>query len=147
VKPHIPNALILRLLGSNIIGLIKGSSWSPIVSSPALKPAMDSLSVGPKGQKSLAGCCGLNVCCKWSPPYVIFSPLKRRIVSSYLFTCTTGNRPFSSSPSKPLQHYQLTMTLYLTGNHGCWYCTCGKLLGKSSMDHWTHPRHIGIRKI
>ena len=55
VKPYSPNILILWLLGSNIIRLIKGSSWSPIVSSPTLKLALDSLSVGPKGQKSPVG--------------------------------------------------------------------------------------------
>jgi hypothetical protein len=101
------------------------------VSSPALKPAMDSLSVGPKGQRSPASYYRLNVCCKWSPSYVIFSLLKRRTVSSHFFTGTRGSRPFSLSLSKLLQHHQLTMAPYLTGNHGFWYCTCGRLLGKS----------------
>ena len=117
------------------------------MSSSALKPVLDSLSVGPKGLKYQLAAYKLNVCYKWSPPYVIFSPLKRRTVNSYLSTRARGNQPSSSSLSKLLQRYQLTIALYLIGNHGFWYCTCGKLSGNSSMDHWTHPRHMRIGKI
>ena len=103
MKPHSPNTLILWLLCSNIIGLIKGSSWSPIVSNPALKPTLDSLSVGPKGQNYQLSTYGLKVCCQWDPPYVISSPLKRRTVNSYLSTRTRGSQPSSLSLSKPFQ--------------------------------------------
>jgi hypothetical protein len=116
------------------------------VSSLVLKPALDSLSVGPKCQNHQLAAYGLKVCCKWSPPYVIFSPLKRRTMNSYLSTRIRGSQPSSLSLSKPLQCHQLTMALYLTGNHGFWYCTCGRLLSKSSMDHWTHENWKNMMK-
>ena len=52
MKPTAQNTLIPWLLDSNVIGLIKRNSWSPISEQPALKSAIDSLFVGPKGQKS-----------------------------------------------------------------------------------------------
>ena len=74
---------------------------------------------------------GLNVYYKWSPPYVIFSLIKRRTVSSHLFIHTKGSWSSSSSLCKLRQHNQLTVTFHFTGNHGFWYCSCGKLMGKS----------------
>ena len=80
VKPTTWNTLILWLLDSNIIGLIKRNSWSSMVSSPTLRPTLDSLSVGPKDQKLPVVCYGLNVYYKWSPHYVILSLLKGKTV-------------------------------------------------------------------
>ena len=146
MKPHSPNTLILQLLGSNIIGLIKGIVGAQQWAAQHLNPALDSLSVGPKGQNHQLSAYGLKVCYQWDLPYVIFSSLKRRIVNFYLSTRTRGNQPSSLSLSKLPQHHQLTMVLYLTKNHGIWYCTCGRLIGKSSMDHWAQPRDMGIGK-
>ena len=106
VKPHSPNTLILSLLGSNIIELVKGSSWSPIMSNLVLKPALDSLSVDPKCQNHQLAAYGLKVCCKWSPPYVIFSPLKRRTMNSYLSTRTL--KPLQIAPASPAHHGSLS---------------------------------------
>ena len=103
-----------------------------MVSSLTLRPALDSLSVGPKDQKPSAVCYGLNVCCKWSPHYVILSLLKRKTVTVYFSTRTRGSKPSSSSLFKLLLPHQFTMVLYLTGNYGFWYCSRDSLLGKSS---------------
>ncbi len=57
-----------------------------------------------------------------------------------------ASSPSSLSLSEPFYHHQLTMVLYLTINHGFRYCTYGRPLGKSSMDHWVQLRHVGIGK-
>ena len=117
VKPTAWNTLILWLLDSNIIGLIKRNSWSSMVSSPTLRPALDSLSVGPKDQKLPVVCYGLNVYYKWSPHYIILSLLKGNTVTAYFSTRTRGSKPFSSSLSKLPWPHQLTMVLYLIENY------------------------------
>uniref|UniRef100_A0A2N9HNA1 Uncharacterized protein n=1 Tax=Fagus sylvatica TaxID=28930 RepID=A0A2N9HNA1_FAGSY len=103
-----------------------------------LKKEFEELSPDINARNHQLAAYGLNVCCKWSPPYVTFSPLKSKTVNSYIFTRTRGSQPSSLSLSKPLQRHQLTMALYLIGNHGFWYCTCGRLLVPKGPREWPH---------
>ena len=52
-EAHSPKYIFMTwLLDPNVIGLIKGSSWSLNSEQPSTQAAVDNLFVGPKGQKT-----------------------------------------------------------------------------------------------
>jgi hypothetical protein len=70
-------------LGSNILGLIKRSSWSPIRDSPAPKPVINSLFLGPTELEKVA--------VKELAQYLLMEP-----TLCHLFTNKEGNSSFPS---------------------------------------------------
>ena len=132
MKPTARNTLTPWSLDPNVIGLSKGNNWSPISEQPSTQVSHGQPVRGPQRPEITASCYGLNVCYKWSPHYIILSLLKRKTVTAYFSTRTRGSKPSSSSLFKLLQHNQLTIVLHFTRNHGFWYYSHGKLLGKSS---------------
>ena len=101
------------------------------VDHPTPQSVMDSLSVGPKSQKSqlevmgsmstMSGAHVMSSCHYKKGKQWLPTPL---LVPE---ECSLLPRAF---PCR-FQHNQLTMALHLTGNYGFWYYSCGRPMGKS----------------
>ena len=86
------------------------------MSSPALKPAMDSLSVGPRGQKSPAGCLWAQCLLQVEP--TLCHLLTTKEDNSELLPIYTYQRqpafflePFQAAPASPAHHGSISLEI------------------------------------
>ena len=131
-KTHSLKYINIMVIGPKCYWIKYRKQLDPISEQPNTQVSHEQPVHGPQRPEITASCYGLNVCCKWSPHYIILSLLKTKTMTAYFSTCTRGSKPSSLSLSKLLQHDQLTIVLHFTWNHEFWYCSRGRHLGKSS---------------